>query len=59
MLEHPWMIEMRPKRVKMAHFLAKVWDWDAGEKNKLARMESRLYTNTRVVPPEVPGKNAT
>jgi hypothetical protein len=28
MLEHPWMIEMRSKRVNMAHFLAKVWGWD-------------------------------
>jgi len=28
MLEHPWMIEMRGKRVNMAHFLAKVWGWN-------------------------------
>jgi mitogen-activated protein kinase kinase len=28
MLEHPWMIEMRAKRVNMAHFLATVWGWD-------------------------------
>lgn len=28
MLEHPWMIEMRSKRVNMAHFLAKVWGWN-------------------------------
>lgn len=27
MLEHPWMIEMRSKRVNMAHFLATVWGW--------------------------------
>lgn len=27
MLEHPWMIEMRAKRVNMAAFLKKVWDW--------------------------------
>jgi mitogen-activated protein kinase kinase len=27
MLEHPWMVEQRPKRVNMAHFLAKVWGW--------------------------------
>ena len=28
MLEHPWMIEMRAKRVNMAHFLATVWGWE-------------------------------
>lgn len=28
MLEHPWMIEMRSKRVNMAHFLATVWGWE-------------------------------
>lgn len=28
MLEHPWMIEMRSKRVNMAHFLATVWAWE-------------------------------
>ncbi|RDW70169.1 map kinase kinase [Coleophoma crateriformis] len=28
MLEHPWMIEMRSKRVNMAHFLSTVWGWD-------------------------------
>ncbi|KAI6251502.1 MAP kinase kinase MKK1/SSP32 [Erysiphe necator] len=28
MLEHPWMTEMRSKRVHMAHFLATVWGWD-------------------------------
>ncbi|TGO27768.1 hypothetical protein BPAE_0037g00540 [Botrytis paeoniae] len=27
MLEHPWMVEMRGKRVNMAHFLATVWGW--------------------------------
>ncbi|RQM04907.1 hypothetical protein DH86_00002693 [Scytalidium sp. 3C] len=31
MLEHPWMIEMRSKRVNMAHFLATVWGWDENE----------------------------
>lgn len=25
MLEHPWMIEMRAKRVNMSHFLGEVW----------------------------------
>ncbi|KAF2157571.1 putative MAP kinase [Myriangium duriaei CBS 260.36] len=27
MLEHPWMLEMKAKRVNMAAFLKKVWDW--------------------------------
>jgi mitogen-activated protein kinase kinase len=30
MLEHPWMIDMKSKRVNMGHFLATVWGW--GEK---------------------------
>ncbi|RKF59960.1 MAP kinase kinase MKK1/SSP32 [Erysiphe neolycopersici] len=28
MLEHPWLIDMRSKRVHMAHFLSTVWGWD-------------------------------
>jgi mitogen-activated protein kinase kinase len=27
MLEHPWMVEMRAKKVNMEHFLRQVWDW--------------------------------
>ncbi|KAI2128110.1 Protein kinase C signaling pathway involved MAPKK protein [Ophidiomyces ophidiicola] len=27
MLEHPWMVEMKNKKVNMAHFLKQVWDW--------------------------------
>lgn len=27
MLEHPWMVEMKAKRVNMTHFLRTVWDW--------------------------------
>lgn len=27
MLEHPWMLEMKKKKVNMALFLAKVWGW--------------------------------
>ncbi|KZF24151.1 Pkinase-domain-containing protein [Xylona heveae TC161] len=27
MLEHPWMLEMRSKKVNMEHFLKQVWDW--------------------------------
>lgn len=27
MLDHPWMLEMKTKKVNMAHFLKQVWDW--------------------------------
>ncbi|KAF8466952.1 kinase-like domain-containing protein [Kalaharituber pfeilii] len=27
MLEHPWIVEMRTKKVNMSNFLAQVWDW--------------------------------
>ncbi|PGH20435.1 STE/STE7/MKK protein kinase [Polytolypa hystricis UAMH7299] len=27
MLEHPWMLEIRSRKVNMAHFLKQVWDW--------------------------------
>jgi len=27
MHEHPWMVEMRTKRVDMVQFLTTVWDW--------------------------------
>ncbi|TIA16192.1 MAP kinase [Aureobasidium pullulans] len=27
MLEHPWMLEIKSKRVNMASFLKRVWDW--------------------------------
>jgi len=27
MLDHPWMGEMKTKRVNMQHFLKQVWDW--------------------------------
>ncbi|MCJ1479482.1 Protein kinase C signaling pathway involved MAPKK protein [Lambiella insularis] len=27
MLEHPWMVEMRGKKVSMEKFLQQVWDW--------------------------------
>jgi len=27
MLEHPWMVEMKAKKVNMEHFLKKVWGW--------------------------------
>lgn len=28
MMDHPWMIEMRSKRVNMAKYLSQVWGWD-------------------------------
>jgi mitogen-activated protein kinase kinase len=28
MLEHPWMVEMRSKRVNMVKYLSYVWGWD-------------------------------
>lgn len=28
MLEHPWMKDMRSKRVNMSRYLAQVWGWD-------------------------------
>ncbi|EOO02244.1 putative map kinase kinase mkk1 ssp32 protein [Phaeoacremonium minimum UCRPA7] len=34
MLEHPWMVEMRSKRVNMARYLAQVWGWDSQEETK-------------------------
>ncbi|KAL8842327.1 MAG: hypothetical protein Q9205_002334 [Flavoplaca limonia] len=27
MLEHPWMVDMKSKKVNMEHFLKQVWDW--------------------------------
>ncbi|KAI1397843.1 kinase-like protein [Hypoxylon fuscum] len=28
MLDHPWMVEMRTKRVNMERYLSQVWGWD-------------------------------
>lgn len=28
MLEHPWMIELKSKKVNMGKYLAQVWGWD-------------------------------
>lgn len=28
MLEHPWMVEMKSKRVNMEKYLSQVWGWD-------------------------------
>jgi hypothetical protein len=27
MLEHPWMVEVKGKKVSMSTFLKKVWEW--------------------------------
>ncbi|KAH8199855.1 hypothetical protein TruAng_005971 [Truncatella angustata] len=32
MLEHPWMVEMRTKRVNMEKYLSQVWGWDESGK---------------------------
>ena len=32
MLEHPWMVEMKTKRVNMQRYLSQVWGWDDAEK---------------------------
>jgi len=31
MLDHPWMVEMRTKRVNMSRYLSQVWGWDEKE----------------------------
>jgi len=28
MLEHPWIVEMKNKKVNMYNFLAQVWEWE-------------------------------
>jgi mitogen-activated protein kinase kinase len=28
MLEHPWIVEMKTKRVNMEKYLSQVWGWD-------------------------------
>ena len=34
MLEHPWMVDMRPRRVNMVKYLSSVWGWeDVGAAN--------------------------
>jgi mitogen-activated protein kinase kinase len=27
MLEHPWILDMKNKKVNMANFVRQVWDW--------------------------------
>lgn len=27
MLEHPWVVDMKNKKVNMANFVQQVWDW--------------------------------
>ncbi|CAM1505322.1 Fc.00g109590.m01.CDS01 [Cosmosporella sp. VM-42] len=33
MMEHPWMVEMRSKRVNMVKYLSFVWGWDEQQAN--------------------------
>ncbi|OTA60793.1 BcMKK1, mitogen-activated protein kinase [Hypoxylon sp. EC38] len=33
MLDHPWMVEMRTKRVNMERYLSQVWGWDEETKS--------------------------
>lgn len=35
MLDHPWMVDMKTKRVNMAKYLAQVWGWDESEMKPL------------------------
>lgn len=32
MTEHPWIVEMKTKRVDMERFLSKVWGWEEADK---------------------------
>lgn len=32
MMEHPWMVEMKTKRVNMEKYLSQVWGWDEASK---------------------------
>lgn len=34
MMEHPWMVEMRSKRVNMVKYLSFVWGWDDKKDDK-------------------------
>ncbi|KAL2261909.1 hypothetical protein VTK26DRAFT_3033 [Humicola hyalothermophila] len=36
MLEHPWMKDMRSKRVNMSRYLAQVWGWDETDQSEKA-----------------------
>lgn len=36
MLEHPWMVEIRSKRVNMSLYLSRVWGWDEPESQQKA-----------------------
>jgi mitogen-activated protein kinase kinase len=33
MMEHPWMVDMKTKRVDMERFLKTVWGWQDGDGN--------------------------
>lgn len=34
MLEHPWMTELKTKRVNMGKYLSQVWGWDDAKGSK-------------------------
>lgn len=34
MLEHPWMVDMKSKRVNMVKYLSFVWGWDDASAKK-------------------------
>ncbi|KAL1836628.1 hypothetical protein VTJ49DRAFT_4862 [Mycothermus thermophilus] len=36
MLEHPWMVDMKTKRVNMRRYLAQVWGWDENQPSQTA-----------------------
>jgi mitogen-activated protein kinase kinase len=42
MLEHPWMVDMRTKRVNMAKYLSQVWGWDDAEAKAPTNEEGTL-----------------
>lgn len=39
MLEHPWMLDMKTKRVDMQQFLRTVWDWQEDQQPALTTAE--------------------
>ncbi|KAI7698867.1 hypothetical protein KC353_g16755 [Hortaea werneckii] len=39
MLEHPWMLDMKTKRVDMQQFLRTVWDWQEDQQPTLTTAE--------------------
>lgn len=35
MLEHPWMVDMKAKRVNMGRYLSQVWGWEDQETQEI------------------------